>query len=102
MTSQAVSQSPKKSNATRANIYFGGSMISGAQIRAGRAILRWSARELAEKSGLSPGSIENAESTNEIPANMLAGSLMKIKAALEKGGVEFDANGGAKLRKGRK
>ena len=102
MTSAAVSQTAKKSSTLPAKIYFGGGMITGTQIRAARAILRWSAEKLAEKCGLSPGSIRSAERSDEMPEKMQAGNLRAIKTALEKGGVEFDDNGGAKLRKGRK
>jgi DNA-binding XRE family transcriptional regulator len=99
MTSQAVFKSPKESSEMHGNNYFGGGMISGAQIRAARALLRWSARELADRCGLSQQTIQVAERSNGMPENMLAGTLMKIKTALEKGGVEFDGNGGLKLRK---
>lgn len=75
-------------------------MISGAQIRAARALLRWSAQRLANECGLAVGTIQAAEHTDEMPSNMLAGSLLAIKTALEKGGVEFDGNGGLKLRRG--
>jgi transcriptional regulator with XRE-family HTH domain len=68
-------------------------MISGAQIRAARALLRWSAQKLAGECGLSVGSIQAAERTDEMPSNMLAGSLLAIKTALERGGVEFNADG---------
>jgi transcriptional regulator with XRE-family HTH domain len=78
-------------------------MISGAQIRAARGILRWSARQLAEECGLSIGSIQASERRDGIPETMQTGSLMKIKRALERGGVDFGENGEVKLRpKGRK
>jgi hypothetical protein len=35
-----------------------------------------------------------------MPEKMQAGNLLAIKTALEKAGVEFDGNGGVKLRKG--
>jgi len=74
-------------------------MISGAQIRAARALLRWSAQRLAGECGLSVGSVQAAERTDEMPSNMLAGSLLAIKTALEKGGVEFNADGlGVRLK----
>jgi hypothetical protein len=100
MNSQGVRQDAAKSTRKAVNIFSGGGMISGAQIRAARALLRWSAGKLAKECGLSAGSIQAAERTDEMPSNMLAGSLLKIKTALEKGGVEFDGNGGVKLRKG--
>jgi transcriptional regulator with XRE-family HTH domain len=102
MTSQAIRQLAAKSIKVPADIFPGGTVISGAQIRAARALLRWSARELAERCGMSTGSIQAAERQNGIPTRMLYASLVKIKTALEKGGVEFDGNGGVKLRKGRR
>jgi transcriptional regulator with XRE-family HTH domain len=102
MSSAAVSQTAKKSSTLPVEIYLGGGMISGTQIRMARAALGWSAERLAEKCGLSAGSIRSAERFDEMPEKMQAGNLLAIKTALEKGGVEFDANGGAKLRKGRK
>jgi transcriptional regulator with XRE-family HTH domain len=103
MIMEEVRQTAKKSTKKAANIFSGGGMISGAQIRAARALLRWSARELAEECGLSINTIQAAEQTDEIPTRMLYDSLLKIKTALEKGGVEFDGNGGVKLRpRGRK
>jgi ribosome-binding protein aMBF1 (putative translation factor) len=79
-------------------------MITGTQIRAARGILRWSAERLAKECGLSPGSIRNVERLDEMPEKMQAGNLRAIKTALEKGGVEFNADGrGVRFtQKGRK
>ena len=68
-------------------------MISGAEIRAARALLRWSAEKLAKECGLSVGSIQTAERTDDMPSSMLSGNLLAIKTALEKGGVEFNPEG---------
>lgn len=68
-------------------------MITGAQIRAARALLRWSGQRLAAECGLSANTIQNAERTDEMPSTMLAGNLLAIKNALERGGVEFNADG---------
>src|ERR1700730_15953123 len=95
-----ASQIARKSSTLPENIFLGGGMISGAQIRAARALLRWSAEKLAEKCGLSAGSIRSAERFDGMPEKMLAGNLLAIKTALEKAGVEFDGNGGVKFRKG--
>jgi transcriptional regulator with XRE-family HTH domain len=72
-------------------------LITGAQIRAGRALMRWSAEELAHRCGLSAATIARVEATNAIPG-MTAANLMKIKSVLEEGGVEFLDNGGVRLR----
>jgi hypothetical protein len=64
------------------------------------APLKWSAHVLAEKAGLSYGAIQKAEAFDTVP-NMLAKSLVAVKAALEKGGVCFidaDSSGGPGVR----
>lgn len=68
--------------------------LSGAQIRAGRALLRWTAAELAARASLGVNTIRRAEiadgDTSLTTANDLA-----IRQALESAGVEFiDENGG--------
>jgi transcriptional regulator with XRE-family HTH domain len=68
--------------------------ISGAQIRAGRALLRWSALELAEASGVGVATIRRAEIARGETSLTVANALA-IRRALEMGGVEFiDENGG--------
>lgn len=42
-------------------------VISGAQIRAARGILKWSVRELAEVSGISVSTIKRVEASDDIP-----------------------------------
>ena len=63
-------------------------MISGGQIRAARAFLRWSGRELSERSGVSYPALQRAEAVDTLP-NMRTRNLAAIKAALESGGIEF-------------
>lgn len=63
-------------------------MLTGAQIRAGRALLKWSGQMLAERSGVSYPAIQRAEATDELP-NMQVRNLAAIKGALEAGGIEF-------------
>jgi ribosome-binding protein aMBF1 (putative translation factor) len=76
--------------------------ITSAQIRAARALLRWSAEELAEKAILGVATIRRAEATDG-PIQMTASNLASVRAALENAGVEFiPANGsgpGVRLRK---
>ena len=74
-------------------------MLTGAQIRAARAILRWSGEKLAEESGLSWGTIQLAEKTDGLP-NLMAKNLLSIQRALEKGGVVFtnDDEPGVKMK----
>lgn len=80
-------------------------MITGAQIRAARGLLRWSARELAEKSGVSLPTIQRMESVEGVPSAS-AKSVDAIERAMERAGVEFiPENGGGdgvRFRKPRK
>jgi DNA-binding XRE family transcriptional regulator len=79
--------------------FWGAAMLTGAQIRAARALLRWSGERLAKESGLSWGTIQLAEKTDGLP-NLMAKNLQAIQTALEKGGVEFtnDDEPGVKLK----
>ena len=76
--------------------------LASAQIRAARALLRWSAEELAQHSLLSVATIRRAELT-EIDTAMTAANDLAVRRALESAGVEFiDENGGGpgvRLRK---
>jgi hypothetical protein len=68
--------------------------LTGAQIRAARALLKWSAVDLARNSSVGVNTVRRAEvaqgSTSLTVANDLA-----IRHALESAGVEFiDENGG--------
>jgi transcriptional regulator with XRE-family HTH domain len=73
-------------------------MITGAQIRAARALLNWSRGDLARVSGVSANAIANIEMGASRP---LAITLDSIQRSLEKSGVAF-TNGdepGVKLKK---
>jgi transcriptional regulator with XRE-family HTH domain len=70
--------------------------ITSVQIRAARAMLNWSARELSERSGISQSSIHRAERADGHPS-MHEHSLAAIKAALERYGVEFLGDSGVRL-----
>lgn len=75
-------------------------MMTSDQIRAARALVRWSARVLAERAGLSLPTIQRLEAADGVPSTSVQ-TLMAIKDALEKAGVEF-TNGdtpGVRLRK---
>ena len=70
------------------------SSLTSAQLRAARALLRWSAEELAERSLLSVATIRRAELTDET-TSMTAANDLAVRRALEAAGVEFiDENGG--------
>lgn len=64
--------------------------INAAQIRAGRGLLNWTAKELAEKIGITPSSmsaIENGQSRGTTQ------TIESIEKTLVMGGVEFTQNG---------
>jgi len=67
--------------------------ITGAQLRAARAFLGWSARDLAKRCGVSHSAIARAEKIDG-PLSMQARNLNSIRGTLEKHGIEFlDSNG---------
>jgi transcriptional regulator with XRE-family HTH domain len=67
---------------------FAAMLITGAQIRAARALLKWSGRDLAEHSGVSYPALQRAEAVDDMP-NMQTKNLAAIKSALEAAGVVF-------------
>jgi hypothetical protein len=68
--------------------------ITSAQMRAGRALLRWSAADLARESSVGVNTIRRAE-VAEGGTSLTAPNELAIKHALEAAGVEFiDENGG--------
>jgi ribosome-binding protein aMBF1 (putative translation factor) len=76
--------------------------IAGAQIRAARALLKWSAVDLAERSSLGVNTIRRAEVTEGV-TSLTAANELAIRRAFESAGVEFiEENGGGpgvRLRK---
>ena len=76
--------------------------LSGSQIRAGRALVRWSAAELAGAAALGANTIRRAEVSDGETSLTFANDLA-VRRALEDAGVEFiDENGGGpgvRLRK---
>lgn len=64
-------------------------MISSDQIRAAKAILRWSGEDLARRAGVSLSTIRRVESSIGIPESQNMKTLVSIIRALEDGGVEF-------------
>ena len=79
-------------------------MLVAGQIRAARALLRWSAQKLADESGVSWTTIQRIEASDGVPAAR-AKSLVAIQEALEEAGIIFineDEEGpGVRLSKGR-
>ncbi len=81
-------------------------MITGPQIRAARALLGWSADELARRSGLSYATVQRAEAVEGIPS-VRAPNLSALQRALEDGGIIFldagemrDGGEGVRLKRG--
>jgi transcriptional regulator with XRE-family HTH domain len=63
-------------------------MITSCQIRAARALINWSARELADKSGMGVATIRRMELAEGVPSSN-AQNLELIKRTLQALGVEF-------------
>jgi hypothetical protein len=75
--------------------------ITGAQMRAARALLRWAATDLVRESGVSLATIHRAEAVNGKTAMTFA-NASAIRRAFEAAGVELieeDGGGpGARLK----
>ena len=63
-------------------------MITGSQIRAGRALLNWSAQVLADESGVGVATIRRMELAASIPSSN-AQTLSLVKNTFENAGIEF-------------
>jgi transcriptional regulator with XRE-family HTH domain len=76
--------------------------LTSAQIRAARALLRWSAEDLARESAVGLTTVRRAE-LREHETSMTTANDLAVRRALEAAGVEFiDENGGGpgvRLRK---
>ncbi|MFG1237187.1 transcriptional regulator [Xanthobacter autotrophicus DSM 597] len=78
------------------------STITGAQIRAARALLRWRAEDLANASKVGVATVRRAEGEDG-PVGMTAANVAAVRGALESAGVIFvEENGegpGVRMRK---
>ena len=63
-------------------------MITSGQIRAGRALLKWTGADLAEKSGVAFSTIMRMETVDGVP-NSTMKTIEAIKRAFEDAGIEF-------------
>ena len=63
-------------------------MITSEQIRAARAMLKWTADDLAQKSEIGVATIRRLEAMNGIPTGQ-ARILDAIQRTLEQAGIEF-------------
>jgi transcriptional regulator with XRE-family HTH domain len=78
-------------------------LLTGAQIRAARALLRWSAEHLARAAALGVNTIRRAELAED-GTSLTAANQLAIRRALEAAGVVFideddKASWGVRLRK---
>ena len=63
-------------------------MITAEQIRGGRALLRWSARQLADDSGVSWATVQRMEAADGVPPGRSM-SLEQVQRTLERAGIVF-------------
>jgi len=77
-------------------------LITSDQIRAARALLRWSGKELAERTGLGFSTLMRLEVLEGVPSAQ-AKTLDAIQKAFEAAGIEFigtpEDGPGVRLRK---
>ena len=75
-------------------------MISSCQLRAARALLRWSSKDLSTASGVGTATIQRMEVMEGIPSGNVK-TLQSLKSALEKAGIQLtgtvDLNPGVQL-----
>ena len=76
-------------------------MITGAQIRAARAALRWTAARLALEGGVGIQTVMRLESHDGVPPSR-SSTLVEVQNTLEAAGIEFvgspDDGPGIRLR----
>jgi predicted transcriptional regulator len=79
-------------------------LLTAAQLRAARNLLNWSQDHLSKVTGVSVPTIRRMESDAIGPGKSTHENVEAVRAALEKGGVDFIAEngGGAGLRLKRK
>ncbi len=63
-------------------------MFTSYQLRAARAILRWSIEDLSQKTGIGTTTLKRFESGDGVPNGHLR-NFETIKGVLEKAGIEF-------------
>jgi transcriptional regulator with XRE-family HTH domain len=64
-------------------------MITGAQVRAAKALIGWSGNDLAKKAGVGLSTIRRIEGCDGLLEAASVKTLQSIQKALELGGVEF-------------
>ena len=77
-------------------------MITSGQIKAARALVGWTARDLAAKAEIGFSTLIRLESANGVPAGNIK-TIDAVKKALEDAGIEFtgtpDAQAGVRWKK---
>jgi transcriptional regulator with XRE-family HTH domain len=77
-------------------------LITSDQIRAARSLLRWTGKELADKSGVGFSTLMRLETEEGVPSAQ-AKTLESLRKAFEEAGVEFigspDSQAGVRWRK---
>lgn len=77
-------------------------MITSGQIKAARALVGWTARDLASKAEIGFSTLIRLESANGVPAGNIK-TIDAVKKALEQAGVEFtgtpDSQAGVRWKK---
>ena len=75
-------------------------MLTSYQIRAGRALVKMSAQQLADAAGVGLSTVQRMEKSNKGPGVSSAANLNAVQKALESAGVEFipENGGGAGVR----
>lgn len=68
-------------------------MLTAEQIRAGRALVRMSAQELADKAGVGISTVQRMEGAEGVPSASTK-NLEAVERALQQAGVEFIAENG--------
>jgi len=64
-------------------------MITGAQVRAAKALIKWSGSDLAQNANVSISSIRRIEAVDGVPDSTSVKVLNSIQKALEAAGIEF-------------
>jgi transcriptional regulator with XRE-family HTH domain len=64
-------------------------MITGAQVRAAKALIGWSGNDLAQNAGVGLSTIRRIEGCDGLLEAASVKTLQAIQKALELGGVEF-------------
>jgi DNA-binding transcriptional regulator YiaG len=79
-------------------------VITGGQIRAARAFLRWTIKDVASASGVSVPTVHRFEQVDGVPPSR-SQSLLDLKRAFEEAGVEFigtpEDDPGVRLKSGK-